>query len=199
MTQETKTHLAIINQRLFVESLPFCTDRLTIREIEARDVDDFHDLVNQPGFFYYCFDGTRESTKAFVNEALESQAALGKGELRKNFMMAVTDTGTGALVGHVTVDLLDKAPDDYDLAYFTHPEHQGRGIASEVSHGFLQKVFEFLNPQKVVATAHPDNALSIKILNRLGFQATGETSSVESADGKNERLWFEITQDHFHP
>lgn len=197
MSQQAKTHLAIINQRLFSEALPFSTDRLTIREIEPRDTDGFHSMVTHPGFSYYCFDGSRESTQVFVDQALESQQAIEKGSLRKNFMMSVEDTQTGELVGHVTVDLLDKAPEDYDLAYFTHPKQQGKGIASEVSQGFLQKVFELLKPQKVVATVHPDNHPSIKVLDRLGFEATGGTSSVESADGKNERLWFVVTPERF--
>lgn len=189
--------LDIVSQRLFTENLPIETDKLVIREIDVADIDDFHELINHPGFSYYCFDGSRESVESFVEDAISGQEAIKKGELRKTFMMAIENKASKELVGHVSVDLLDKAPEDYDLAYFTHPKHQGKGIAFEASSGFLKKVFEHLDPAKVVATVHPENFGSIKVLNRLGFRATGETSYVESADGKNERLWYTMTRDDF--
>jgi RimJ/RimL family protein N-acetyltransferase len=187
----------IDRQAGFIGAFPVETDRLVIREIKPEDVDAFHELVSHPNFHYYYFDGSREKTQAFVDEAIEARKALLKGELRKSFMMAVEEKNTGTLLGHVTVDLLDKAPDDYDLAYFIHPDHWGVGYATEAARGFLAVLFEKVAPPQLVATAHPDNVASRKLLSHVGFRETGEVTRIDSADGKGDRLWYRLDPNDF--
>jgi [ribosomal protein S5]-alanine N-acetyltransferase len=184
-------------QAAFMRTFPIETDRLLIREIEPGDVDAFQDLVGHPEFHYYYFDGSREKTQAFVDEAVAARKAPLKGELRASFMMAVEHKHTGALIGHVTVDLLDKAPDDYDLAYFVHPGHWGHGYATEAAAGFLKALFDTVAPPRIVATAHPDNIASQRLLRHVGFRETGETTRIDSADGQGERLWFRLDPQNF--
>jgi RimJ/RimL family protein N-acetyltransferase len=184
-------------QHAFEKSFPIETDRLLIREIVPEDVDAFQELVDHPNFNYYYFDGSRETTQAFVNEAIEARKAPLRGELRKSFMMAVENRHTGTLIGHVTVDLLDKAPEDYDLAYFIHPYHWGVGYATEAARGFLKALFDTVAPPRVVATAHPDNTASRKLLKHVGFRETGEVTKIESADGQGERLWYRLDRENF--
>jgi RimJ/RimL family protein N-acetyltransferase len=181
----------------FIAALPIETDRLIIREIKPEDADAFHELVSHANFHYYYFDGSREKTQAFIEEAIEARKAPLKGELRKSFMMAVEHKTTGALIGHVTVDLLDKAPDDYDLAYFIHPDHWGLGYATEAARGFLAVLFDKVAPPQLVATAHPDNVASRKLLSHVGFKETGEVTKIESADGKGDRLWYRLDAGDF--
>jgi [ribosomal protein S5]-alanine N-acetyltransferase len=184
-------------QRALESIFPIETDRLLIREIRPDDVDAFQELVSHSEFHYYYFDGSREKTQAFVDEAIATRTAPQKGELRKSFMMAVEHKITGTLIGHVTVDILDKAPDDYDLAYFIHPDHWGRGYATEAAAGFLKALFDTVAPPQVVATAHPENIASQKLLRHVGFKETGETTRIESADGKGERLWYRLDPQNF--
>lgn len=184
-------------QQAFAARFPIETDRLFIREIRPDDVDAFQELVDHPEFHYYYFDGSREKTQAFIDEAVAAQTPK-PGELRKSFMMAVEHKATGALIGHVTVDMLDKAPDDYDLAYFVHPAHWGLGYATEAATGFLKALFATVAPTKVVATAHPDNTASRRLLKHVGFNETGDVTKLESADGKNERLWYRLEPNRFN-
>jgi ribosomal-protein-alanine N-acetyltransferase len=184
-------------QQQFIMRFPVETDRLLVREIRPDDVDAFQELVSHQEFHYYYFDGSREKTQAFIDEAMAAQTPL-PGQLRKSFMMAVEHKATGALIGHVTVDMLDKAPDDYDLAYFVHPAHWGLGYATEAATGFLKALFDTVAPPKVVATAHPDNTASRRLLKHVGFEETGDVTYLESADGKNERLWYRLEPDGFN-
>lgn len=188
----------VSRQQAFRQAFPIETDRLIIREIEPTDVDAFQELVDHPQFHYYYFDGSRARTEAFVNEAIETRKAGERGELRRSFMMAVEHKITGTLLGHVTVDMLDKAPDDYDLAYFIHPDHWGRGYATEAAAGFLKALFNTVAPEQVVATAHPENVASRKLLKHVGFKETGEVTQIDSADGKGERLWYRLEPKNFH-
>lgn len=169
---------------------------ILIREIRMGDMDGFHKMVTKSDFYYYCFDGSREAVESFVGEAVAAQK-VEKGALRKSFMMAVVDKGDQNLVGHVTLDILDKAPDYFDLAYFTDPDCQGRGVATEASGLLLRHVFNQNNLDKVVATVHPNNFPSQKVLRKLGFVETGDVTSVASTNGDNIRLCYELTRKNF--
>lgn len=167
-----------------------------IREMKRGDVEEFHHMTSKPGFYYYCFDGSREAVESFVGEGISSQK-FGSGDLRKSFMMAVLDSDDGKLIGHVTLDILDKAPDYFDLAYFTDPDFQGRGIATEASGLLLRHIFNQNHLDKVIATVHPDNIPSQKVLTKLGFVDTGEMTTVESTNGDNIRMCFELSRKNF--
>jgi RimJ/RimL family protein N-acetyltransferase len=183
------------DQALFVNSFPIHTPRLVIREIEPQDFDTIHAIASKPGFYYYYFDGSKETSQQFVNEAVESQNDLKRGQLRKSFMMLAACRSTGKPVGHVTLDILDKAPDDYDLAYFVDPGSQGQRYATEIADAMVSQAFNALSIDRVVATVHPANLASRKVLKKLGFIETDIQTEVESADGDNNRKWLYLTRD----
>lgn len=165
------------------------TDRLLIREIERDDISDFHKIVNKKGFYYYCFDGSYESSKRFVDEAIAAKEV----NPRQSFMLAVLGReDTQRVIGHVTVDYMPKEPDYLDLAYFIDSDFQGKGIATEAAKAMISYATDELKAEKLVATAHPDNKSSQKILENLGFIYAGAaSSSVESTNGDNQRLTYE--------
>jgi len=171
--------------------IQFTTDRLLIREIQPSDIHDFHDITSQSGFYYYCFDGTLQSTQRFVNEAVEGQSI----NPRQSFMAAVLGVNNPKkVIGHVTLDYMPKNPEFLDLAYFVHPNCQGKGIATEAAKGMIDYAVKEFGADKIVATAHPENKASQKVLEHMGFAFTG-VASVESTNGDDQRLTYEkITQ-----
>jgi aminoglycoside 6'-N-acetyltransferase len=163
------------------------TDRLIIREIDQADTHDFHDIVTQEGFYYYCFDGSIQATQQFVNDAIEGR----KFSPRQSFMMAVlAQSNPQRVIGHVTLDYLPKQPYLLDLAYFVHPKMQGKGIATEAAKAMLGYAVNAFQAEKIIATAHPDNKPSQRVLEHMGFVLTG-TAEVESTNGDNKRLTYE--------
>jgi ribosomal-protein-alanine N-acetyltransferase len=163
------------------------TDRLIIREIQQSDVHDFHKITQQDGFYYYCFDGSIQSTQNFVTEAIEAKSV----SPRQSFMMAVLGASNPQeVIGHVTLDYMPKNPNFLDVAYFVHPKCQGQGVATESAHAMINYAVNEFNAAKIVATAHPDNKASQKVLENMGFLFTG-TASVESTNGDDQRLTYE--------
>lgn len=186
----------LLCQQVFAKNMPFQINGLSLREIREDDVEAFHEIASYPGFVYYCFDGTKEKTEQFIQEALNGQRA-GKADIRKSYMLAVENVAHEKVIGHVTADILDKYPDYFDLAYFTHPDFQGHGVAKIASMTLLKGMFSFLKMEHFVATAHPSNTPSRKILAWLGFEETGEQAEVESADGHNERGVYKLEKSKF--
>lgn len=184
-------------QKAFGSLFPLNDNGLIVREIGALDLKAFQEIAAYPGFSYYCFDGKCHLTQAFVRDALRSRNTPFH-ELRRSYMLAVQEASESKpLVGHVSIDLLDKKPDFFDLAYFTHPAYQGRGIATHASVALLRPLFRVMEVEEVVATVRPDNYGSKSVLAKLGFVETGETTFVESADGDSFRLCLSLSRDTF--
>jgi [ribosomal protein S5]-alanine N-acetyltransferase len=61
-----------------------------------------------------------------------------------------------------------------EIAYFTFPGHEGRGVATSMGAG-LVKIAQYTDPLvKVFAQTLPEENPSTSILKKLGFQFTGK-------------------------
>ncbi len=81
--------------------------------------------------------------------------------------------GSGAMAG--ALGMVDHPDQTIEVGYWFGVDHQGKGYAYEAVRGLLDQIAS--NPQlrsrQVIAEARQDNAPSIKLLMRAGFQATG--------------------------
>lgn len=59
---------------------------------------------------------------------------------------------------------------EVDLGYRLMREHWGKGIATESCKACLDYGFNQLNLKKIIAMVLPDNAASIRVLEKLNFQ-----------------------------
>jgi len=57
-----------------------------------------------------------------------------------------------------------------DLGFRLAQEHWGRGLATEAASAWVNVAFDGLHMRRLGAFAHPKNAASIRVLQKLGFQ-----------------------------
>ena len=62
----------------------------------------------------------------------------------------------------------------YELGFHLHRAYWGRGMAEEAARAVIRFAFESLGLKTLFAGHHPDNAASRRVLEKLGFQYTGE-------------------------
>jgi RimJ/RimL family protein N-acetyltransferase len=95
-------------------------------------------------------------------------------------LWAVVPDKVGHPVGTVLlVHLADadgRLTDDVEVGWHFHPEHWGRGYATESAVAVLSHAFTTLSLGVVNAIAYPDNAPSLAVMRRLGMTHRGETS-----------------------
>jgi ribosomal-protein-alanine N-acetyltransferase len=60
-----------------------------------------------------------------------------------------------------------------ELGYILGREHWGRGFAGEAQRRAIDFAFEDLGLHRLEADTHPDNAASLRSLERLGFRREG--------------------------
>jgi ribosomal-protein-alanine N-acetyltransferase len=68
-----------------------------------------------------------------------------------------------------------------EIAYGIHPDHEGKGYATEAVQALVDFAFSFETIRLVRAHTLPDAAASKRVLNKCGFRYVGET--VDPEDG----------------
>jgi [ribosomal protein S5]-alanine N-acetyltransferase len=146
------------------------TARLRLRRFSEDDAEFIISLLNDPAFIRFIGDrGVRNAGDArgyLRNGPIKSYGENGFG------LYLVTRSDTGAPIG--MCGLIKRAGlADVDLGYaFVRPAW-GRGYASEAAAAVLDYGRNALALRRIVAIVDPDNAASIRVLERIGLKPDG--------------------------
>jgi ribosomal-protein-alanine N-acetyltransferase len=145
---------------------PIHTARLTLRELSPADAGFILRLLNEPAFLRYIGDrGVRNEADAlgYLQQGpMASYARHGHGLLRVGLQS--TDEPVG-ICGLVRRDTLPHA----DIGFAFLPEHCSRGYAVEAAAAAIHHGRTDLGLDEILAIVAPDNARSIRVLERLGL------------------------------
>ena len=92
---------------------------------------------------------------------------------RTFFQWAVTVPPDDDLVGTVTLASWDRANRRAEVGFIVEPGHEGQGLASDAARTALRFGVERMGLHRVEADVDPENAGSIRLLERLGFRYEG--------------------------
>lgn len=84
------------------------------------------------------------------------------------FQMAVCLQSNQMLIGDIGVHFLENQHHS-EIGYTISPEHQGKGYAKEAITAVIIYLFSILKKQRITASVDPNNHMSIKLLDKLGF------------------------------
>lgn len=142
------------------------TERLTLRPFTLNDAEFIVDLVNQPSFIQNIRDvGVRtiaDAEKYLENGPIASYARNGFG------LLAVTLNDTGQPIGMCGLIKRDSL-EDVDIGYAFLPKFWSRGYALESARAVMNHAKEALGLKRVVAIVDPNNAGSIRVLEKIGM------------------------------
>ena len=148
----------------------FETERLLVRELELNDMDALFELYSYEGMTdymegLYAYEEEYEYQKAYIENMY---GFFGYG------MWLVFEKETKKLVGRAGVEHREELEGELELGYAIGAPWQGRGYATEVCHGILKYVREELGFTEICSLVWPDNAVSIHLLEKLGFYKENE-------------------------
>lgn len=147
-------------------SVRFETERLQLRELEDGDAPFIVALLNQPSFLRFIGDrGVRSEADA---RAYLARGPVGSYREHGFGMYLVVEKGTGSSLGISGLVRRETLP-EVDLGFAFLPEHWGRGYALEAAQVAVAEA-RALGLPRLLAITVPENAASIRLLEKLGLR-----------------------------
>jgi [ribosomal protein S5]-alanine N-acetyltransferase len=143
------------------------TERLNLRQLDADDAAFVVELLNEPSFLHNIGDkGVRtieDAVQYILTGPVDSYARHGFGL----WLVELKNEGTPAgICGLVKRDTLP----DVDIGYAFLSRFRSRGYASESAAAVMNYALGTLGLKRVLAITIPDNAGSIKVLEKIGLK-----------------------------
>ncbi len=148
---------------------PLETERLLLRPFGPDDLEALFAIQADESVARWLYNDPRtlEETRELLVRKIGGAALHGEGEWLS--AAAVLRT-TGELVGDVSLHWASEAHGQGELGFVVHPEHQGRGYATEASRPLLDFAFGPLGLHRVIGRLEPRNTGSARVLEKLGMR-----------------------------
>jgi len=141
------------------------TDRLVIRAVQKKDAAPIYQYRSHPDVCR--FQPWRPQSASEVEAFIDSSFLIPWDMPNTRHQLAIC-LKDGALIGDLGIHFLD----DYqvEIGYTLSPDFQGLGYATEAVRVLVDYFFKTMKKHRVTASVEPDNARSVKLLERLGFR-----------------------------
>jgi RimJ/RimL family protein N-acetyltransferase len=146
------------------------TDRLRLRLFHPQDLDELASMFSDPQVMRYVADGKpagRDVAEKALTSVIDHWLRHGFGR------WAAEDKETRQFVGFGGLRSLFGMP---EVVYHFSPAYWGKGLATELGRASLRYGFEEHRFEKIVAIAKPENAASIRVMEKLGMHYEMNTS-----------------------
>ncbi|MEO8673634.1 MAG: GNAT family N-acetyltransferase [Tahibacter sp.] len=143
------------------------TDRLQLRELVAGDAEFIFELLNEPGWLRFIGDRGIRTLDDARNYIAQGPAAMiekfGYG------LWLVQRRDDAVAVGICGLLKRDTLPDP-DIGFAFLARYGGQGYALEAASATMEVARQRFGLQRLLATVRPDNAPSIRLLEKIGLR-----------------------------
>jgi ribosomal-protein-alanine N-acetyltransferase len=146
------------------------TERLILRHLKSEDASVIYSIVGSPEFpkqLPLKEMDSLQKIETWLNRLIELWE---KGRV---YSWIMEERDSGQLLGQVTLSKIE-GDKKWALAFWTHPEHWGKGYATEGAERILKFGFEELGAKTIWAAAGKWNLGSNRVLEKLGFKYIGD-------------------------
>jgi len=153
------------------------TDRLLLKALGPEDVDCILDFYQKNLPYFLQFESPVSENflaKDFQAELLRAEKKLSMLQREFRYWVFLKEDPS-SVIGTVSFRRIRTAPFlDCELGYKLDPDFQHLGYTHEAVSFLLSEVFSDLSLHRVIALVQPDNAPSVRLLERLGFTPEGQ-------------------------
>jgi len=152
---------------------PLQTERLLIRTMAMRDVDDIHVYQSREDVCRYLPFAPRSRDEVADKVAQFSEAIVltGEGDYWQLAIERLADPGR--VIGDVYFSLRSTANAAGEIGWTLHPSHAGQGYMTEAAGAILEVAFAGIGLHRVFARLDPRNEPSAALCRRLGMREEG--------------------------
>ncbi len=147
------------------------TERLLIRNFGVGDWEALHEIISQHASSELAAYDQQWPTAPEEIKKITEWFASGDSYL------AVCLKATGRLIGFVALNPERGDNRAFNLGYIFHLDYRGQGYATEACRAVLAHAFDGLQARRVVTGTAAANRASCRLLERLGFKKTSESTA----------------------
>jgi RimJ/RimL family protein N-acetyltransferase len=164
-------------------SLPLQTDRLLLRSFREDDYDALYAIQSRDDVGRYLPWGARDedAVRAAIELRLSATSLDADGD---RLVVAVVLAATSELIGECVLILVSAAHQQGEIGVVFHPDHHGRGYATEAARRLLRLAFAELGLHRVIGRLDARNEASTRLMERLAMRR--EAHFVENQFNKGE-------------
>ncbi len=158
------------------------TPRLTLRSARPEDLAAMHAVLSDPRATRWWSTPpheTLEQTKAWLD------GMIANGPDHPDFVVELD----GRVIGKAGFYFMP------DVGYILHPDVWGQGLAGEAVGAAIDHVFRTRDVDALTADVDPENAASIRLLERLGFVPSGSAERTWNVGGEwKDSLYYALSR-----
>lgn len=163
------------------------TPRLTLRSARPDDLEAMHAVLSDPRATRWWSTPPHESLD---QTATWLEGMIANGPDQPDFVIE----RDGRVIGKAGFWRLP------DVGYILHPDYWGQGFAAEAVGAAVDHVFATRDLDELTADVDPENAASIRLLERLGFVRTGYAERTWNVGGEwKDSLYYGLSRAGWSP
>jgi RimJ/RimL family protein N-acetyltransferase len=124
---------------------------------------------------------TEEQARAALARKIGNRAIAAEGDW---LSLAVEVSATGETVGDVMIQWVSRDHAQGEMGFVFHPDHHGRGYATEAATPLLSIAFDDLGLHRVIGRLEARNAPSARVLEKLGMRREAHLVENERVKGE---------------
>jgi RimJ/RimL family protein N-acetyltransferase len=180
----------------FVPTLPVRTARLDLRAFTPDDLDVVLAMRSLPQVVRYLYEDELDAARApeVLARKIRRQRLDGDGD---GLSLAAVERETGVVVGDVSLMLTGAHDRQGEIGFTLHPDHQGRGYATEAAGAMLVVGFDQLGLHRIVGRCDGRNVPSARVMERLGMRREAHLVQNEWVKGEwtDEVIYAMLTEE----
>lgn len=168
---------------MFTPVVPLVTDRLSLRPLAMDDLDAMYAIHRREDICRYLY--WQPHDRAETREWLAHRVNQTRFDhIRDMIAFAVQRRDTGAVIGWANLRLTSVEHSQGEIGYVLHPDHHGRGFATEVAIVLLRTGFEGAGLHRICARCDGRNVASAKVMERAGMRREAHLRENEFVKGE---------------
>ena len=148
--------------------LPIETSRLRLRSFVPGDLAALHAIRSREDVHRWLY--SQPCSEDEVREMLERRIARVDDAPETGVALAVELRESGEFVGDVSLTLGSPEHRQAEIGFIFHPDHHGRGYATEAAEAVLALAFGTYDLHRVYGRLEARNTASARVLQKLGMR-----------------------------
>jgi RimJ/RimL family protein N-acetyltransferase len=154
---------------MFTPDYPLEGERLLLRPYEPGDYDALHAMQSNADVARYLYWDPRGAAE--VRTSLERKIASASiADEGDTLATAIVLRESGEMVGDGILHWVSREHRCGEIGFIVHPDHHGRGYATEASRMLMRFGFETMELHRIIGRLEARNTASARVLEKLGMR-----------------------------